>query len=272
MPIFLGILIFVIILIIISVNPWLLLIIPLVIIGIGVLLDVMQKKNEKEEFGGKTSDEVLLETIDNFKIKETKKFTNEWSKDTLIYSEGDKSIYFVLKEDGYFDIVQINYRDLLQVEIIQDSESITRTSRGSQLAGTIMGGLALGGTGAIIGGLSGKKNHHEKVKDIELQFVVNDTNQPIKRFSFFNFLKKLETNTTEYKKAYNEVYEWFKLGEVLIHQADKEDKQSYYNQNISSTEKNHSRINEIQKLVSLYKDGYLSQDEFNKEKQKVLNR
>lgn len=46
----------------------------------------------------------------------------------------------------------IAHRDILSVEVFEDGASVTKTSRSSQLGGALVGGLVLGGVGAIIGG------------------------------------------------------------------------------------------------------------------------
>lgn len=83
------------------------------------------------------------------KIPYTKKFKSIQDKNIITFNEEDKSIHIVKKDNDDYIVDKINYEDILQIEIIQDEESITQTSRGSQLAGTIVGGLALGGTGKV---------------------------------------------------------------------------------------------------------------------------
>ena len=61
----------------------------------------------------------------------------------------------------------LSYRDILSSEIDEDiwggsTTIITKTSRDSQLGGTLLGGLVLGPAGAVIGGLSGEKNLNSK--------------------------------------------------------------------------------------------------------------
>ena len=163
------------------------------------------------------------------KIPYTKKFKSTQDKNIITFNEEDKSIYIVKKDNDNCIVDRINHEDILQVEIVQDEESITQSSRGSQLAGTIVGSLALGGTGAVIGGLSGKKNHHTKVSNIGLQFVVNDTSNPVRIILFYEYLLPIKTNEDKYKDSYSNVNEWFKLVEVLIHQADKNDKKEMAN-------------------------------------------
>ena len=51
-------------------------------------------------------------------------------------------------------------------------------NRGSQLAGVAVGGILLGGVGAVIGGLSGSKRSVNKVRKMILRFVTDDFTKP----------------------------------------------------------------------------------------------
>lgn len=46
----------------------------------------------------------------------------------------------------------IPFSKIIEAEIAIDDQSITRVSRGSQMAGAVIGGLAAGGIGALVGG------------------------------------------------------------------------------------------------------------------------
>lgn len=64
-------------------------------------------------------------------------------------------------------------------EVFEDGHTISSTSRASQLAGVAVGGVLLGGVGAIVGGLSGKSKSVEKVSRIELRLTVDDMSSPL---------------------------------------------------------------------------------------------
>lgn len=97
----------------------------------------------------------------------------------LAIDEERKKVVLIKNGPAGVDLKPITYRDVLSSEIFVDGETITKTARGSQLAGALIGGLALGGVGAIIGGLSGKTRSSEKVKRVDLRITVNDTKSPL---------------------------------------------------------------------------------------------
>ena len=70
------------------------------------------------------------------------------------------------------------------VEVRKDGATLTRTNRGSQLAGAALGGLALGGVGAIIGGLSGSSTSTERLKKLSLAFLIGDREKAVHEVPF----------------------------------------------------------------------------------------
>ena len=53
------------------------------------------------------------------------------------------------------------FAQIAQVELISNEAVITSTNRGSQLLGAAVGGVAFGGLGAVVGGLSGSSRSSE---------------------------------------------------------------------------------------------------------------
>lgn len=82
----------------------------------------------------------------------------------------------------------IGFKQLISVELVEDNVSLVKTSRGSQLAGVIVGGVLAGGVGAVIGGLSGSKRSSETVRKISLQIVTDDFNKPNHEVTFLDWL------------------------------------------------------------------------------------
>lgn len=156
------------------------------------------------------------------------------------------------------------YNEIIRVEILEDGEMITQTSRASQIGGAIIGGLVAGGVGAIIGGLSGKQSSKQKVTKIQLQIVVNDTNKSFYRISFLDI--KAGIGSVNYQEANQTVTHWYNLLGTLIKLADAEEEK------ISThTPTNTSVADELIKLSSLLKEGLITQEEFEKQKEKVIN-
>jgi len=173
----------------------------------------------------------------------------------------------IVNELGKYNLSVYSYKDLLEVEVLEDGGSITKTARGSQLGGMLIGGLALGGVGAIVGGLSGQKNNIDKIKSMDLKLVINNIDNPL---FIINFFKSVESKgSTRSGLLYNNsnelIKEWHSRLSVLIKKADEEDKKSEKIKNTNSV------ADELIKLKELLKEEIISQDEFDKQKEKILN-
>jgi ribosomal protein L7/L12 len=78
-----------------------------------------------------------------------------------------------------------SFNQIASVEVIANESSITQTNRGSQLLGTAVGLAALGGVGAILGGLSGSKVSRNHLRSLVLKVIVDDQRQPVYSITFF---------------------------------------------------------------------------------------
>jgi ribosomal protein L37E/uncharacterized membrane protein len=179
------------------------------------------------------------------------------------------------KQVGFVDLSEnvkvYSYRDLLEVEVLEDGETVTKTSRSSQIGGALIGGLIAGGTGAIIGGLSGKQTTNEEVKKISLKILVNDIDSPVKKVVLLDKQKAIKKSDHEYRIAKEKALNWHGLIKVLINMADKEDVEKQSAESILTGEKNLSVADELSKLAQLHKEGILTKEEFEAEKQKLLS-
>ena len=164
-----------------------------------------------------------------------------------------------------------DFRDILSVEIVEDGHTITKTSRSSQVAGAILGGIVAGGVGAVIGGLSGQTSSHNRVTRIDLKIIVNDTKSPIYTVNFLNLATT--KGSWVYKPAMELANHWHALLSVLIKQADQEDKAVATSQQVATQHGSQSIsvADELKKLVDLRDAGVLSQAEFDAAKNKLLN-
>ncbi len=191
---------------------WTFLIISIVVIFIlGIAFTYNDGKKAEE------NKQQLLNDISN--VEYTKSYITDDGLRALLVNDTSKDLY-IYKDNK---LNKINYKNILQTEIVEDSKAITQTSRSSQVAGTILGSISLGATGALIGGLSASQKHNNKVKTVGLRIVVNDTNHPIQEVLIKDFERYVMTESKEYKEFYDIAFEWFKTTEVLIHQADQDD-------------------------------------------------
>lgn len=167
-----------------------------------------------------------------------------------------------------FKFILIPFEDILSIEIMVDGVSVTKTSRSSQLGGALVGGVLAGGVGAIIGGTSGSKTTTEDVKQINLLITVNDIHNPIYIVNFFSSDVDTAVHNTNHKDAMMVCKEWYG---ILTHVIKADGKIDKSNNNAISLE-NGNVTEKLKELKQLNIEGIITNEEFNEQKQRILNR
>ncbi|WP_431809148.1 SHOCT domain-containing protein [Brevibacillus agri] len=235
--------------------------------------ELAQKRNMMDETIAR------MRKNENFSI--SKKYLSDHNDCGIAIDENAKKISFLYMDRAY----TYSYKDILESEIIEDGISVTKTSRGSQIGGALLGAVLAGGVGAIVGGLSGEKKTLDKVKNVDLKVIVNDTKNPIHKINFFKSIDPITYQETKdgekkdspkYKAAIENANHWQALISVLIRQADEEDKSKIQEkvEEISVAKETISSLSvadELLKLSELHKKGIISQEEFDKQKAKLLS-
>ncbi|WP_419893630.1 SHOCT domain-containing protein [Oceanobacillus kimchii] len=243
--------------------------------GLIIYVTVQDSNQEKEKltFNSNALNKIKSELTD-FHI--TNEHISQQIDNAILIDEKNSKLCIIWDDLNKHKVY--TYSDILESEIVEDGKSITKTSRGSQIGGALIGGVLAGGVGAVIGGLSGKTVSDKEVMSVDLKLVVNDTVNPL---HLVNFLKAtvmdingkpfpIKTESREYINATAKINHWHSLLAVLINKADKEDEiKSDRQATIENT--TFSNADEIKKLAGLLSDGLLTQEEFNIEKQKILN-
>jgi hypothetical protein len=204
--------------------------------------------------------------IYDFKVSKNDLFDNDASM--LAIDNENKKLCII--QNG-LSVNIYSYKSILQTEIIEDGNSVTKTSRGSQIGGALIGGVLAGGVGAIIGGLSGSQKTSQEVKKLQLQIVINDTQIPVKELTFLDSFSPIKKDNPKYKVAYEKVNHWHKVISVIIKQVDEEEKQNERNNLKENLLTYNSIADEIKKLAELRNGGILTEEEFNQQKIKLLS-
>lgn len=229
-----------------------------VAIGIGNIVVTSQKKDKIKE---------KLDQLSDFDASQ--QIVGEDGESGIALDEQRKKVCLIKHNSGNIDLAVISYKDLLASEICEDGTSVTKTSRVSQAGSALLGGLLLGGVGAVVGGLTGKKTTTDKIKRISLRLTVNSTQAPIHDVNFMTVEGK--RGGLIYNNAIQKASHWHGLIEVLIKRADSEEQDlngSAYQTALTSP--SFSVADEIKKLADLHNSGVLSSDEFQQQKIKLL--
>ena len=188
----------------------------------------------------------------------------------LAVDEPRKKICLITNSAGGVSERIISYKDIFSAELFEDGTSITKTVRSSQVGGAVVGGLLLGGVGAIIGGLSGKTETSGKIKRIDLRLIVNDTKLPLHDVAFMNVEGKKDGII--YPQAIQQARLWHGIVEVLIKRADAEVKISQIEERLPPPALPAPSVaDELKKLAELHSSGVLTSEEFQQQKVRLLS-
>lgn len=88
--------------------------------------------------------------------------------------------------DGAFRHWVLNREQILGTEVVKDGGSVSRTSTGSLLGRALLGGVVLGGVGAILGGLTAKSETSTRVKKLVLEVVLDCPERPVHRITYLD--------------------------------------------------------------------------------------
>jgi hypothetical protein len=209
------------------------------------------------------------------KISAEKDFTVTWKHvgadglTSLAIDETRMELLFVDRQPKSRDLRtrRLSYRALLSSEVVEDGETITKTSRSSQLGGALVGGVLFGGAGAIVGALTGSKRSAQKVRKVELRIVLNDPASPLFVLSFQDTEHK--SGSLVHQIASKAAQEWQARIDVLIRKADATDRETAALPQLQS-QVTLSLATEIEKLVTLRQSGALTDAEFAQAKQMLM--
>lgn len=228
----------------------------IVLVIIFVIYEMVKQSNRKNEM------EQKLQTLPDFKA--TQKLMSVNGNSGIAIDDEAKKVCLIKHQSGDISHRVFSYRDILASEVVEDGHTTTKTSRGSQIGGALLGGIVFGGAGAVIGGLSGRRSTTEKVLTVELRVVVNDIKDPVHAIHLLAI--DCEKSTALYRMARQNADYWHSLITVLIKQADREDEAL---QNKSSGQM--SVADELLKLSSLLEKGFITSEEFQTQKARLLS-
>lgn len=153
--------------------------------------------------------------------KNYKSYLNK--KLTLVESD-NKFVIHHFNEILAIEEKSIPFSKIIEAEIAIDDQSITRVSRGSQVAGAVIGGLAAGGIGALVGGLSSDRTESKYFRKIDLKLKLDDFSNPITKIEFLpsktdtdlQNTKGFKQDDQKVKEALSNVEIWQGIMEIAI--------------------------------------------------------
>ncbi len=170
-----------------------------------------------------------------------------------------------------------NYTDIIEVSYEENGNQLYTKSAGRTVGGAIVGGVLMGGAGAVVGGLSGASKQNKEVKSIDIKILLRSTNRSSCVLHFKDIDRVLKTKEDADRKMYEtftkNANEAKDILSVIIDNA----KQMQVStpvaqplvQQVSSPSS--SVADELAKLAKLKADGILTEEEFQAQKAKLLS-
>ncbi|MFK4823745.1 hypothetical protein ACI0FM_02940 [Paenochrobactrum sp. BZR 588] len=109
-----------------------------------------------------------------------------------------------------------SFTDLVAVEVLKNGSSLTKTNRGSQVAGAAVGAVLLGPLGLLLGGVTGSKRNIEKVDRLSLKIFTNDLVTPVHEVVFFGGPQS-KPDSLLVKQGAQQLDEWHGRFQTILH-------------------------------------------------------
>ncbi|WP_270354376.1 hypothetical protein [Bacillus velezensis] len=201
-------------------------IILILVVGSFIIIGVLASDKQKE-IDKKRANEI--EMVGNFPSN-CKSIINpdKNAKLTLIEPE-DKFMIHKFNQYGTLEETIIPFEKIIEAEVSIDDSTITKVSKGSQITGAVVGGLAAGSIGALVGGLTSNKTETKYFKKIDLKLKLDDFSSPIYRFDFLpskdefglENVKGFRQDDPKVKDALSNAEIWQGIMEIAIRKANK---------------------------------------------------
>ncbi|WP_285013715.1 hypothetical protein [Lactococcus garvieae] len=119
------------------------------------------------------------------------------------------------KESSYRLVNIIDLNKVIDIELREDNDIVTKVSTASVVARGIVGGVVAGGIGTLVGGATAKSNSSSSLKEISIRFKLSDMNNP-----YQEILVAFNKNGISKEKR-QEVYKLFSQLELVISDLEK---------------------------------------------------
>ncbi|MFQ6322504.1 hypothetical protein [Lactococcus garvieae] len=82
------------------------------------------------------------------------------------------------KEPSYRIVNVIDLNKVIDIELREDNDIVTKVSAASVVARGVVGGVLAGGIGTLVGGATAKSKSSSSLKEISIRFKLSDMNNP----------------------------------------------------------------------------------------------
>lgn len=229
---------------------------------IGVLVIALIRTNRKTK--ARQENAIRAAIAENQSFTATKEFRGNGTNSYYLGIDDSKEKVLYV-----FDTMKVlcDFKDIVAVEILEDGDVTTSSkSVAGTVGGAIVGGVIAGGVGAIVGGMTGKSSSHTQVLSLKVHILLR--NQPIQSFDIICYSgdgnEEKFTYIRVYDAASKRAHDLFDAFKLII---DKSEANKSNNEG-----KTKSTVEELKELAELHNQGVITDDEFTKMKQRILDK
>lgn len=174
-----------------------------------------------------------------------------------------KKIMVITAEDRDSELRKhiIDFSDIISVELLKDSNVSYSKSTMRTIGGGIVGGVIAGGAGAIVGGLSGGSKEERTISNISVKLLLRNLNVTSITMECLKNGSILDNSDSPFIKEAQSIVDHVS---VIIDLVDKEN-------GVQKRKSTSSIADELEKLYALKEKGILTEEEFQKQKDKLLS-
>lgn len=179
----------------------------------------------------------------------------------------------VLVGPGSYEI--FNYSDIIEVSYEENGNQLYTKSAGRTIGGAIVGGVLMGGAGAVIGGLSGASKQNKEIKNMDIKILLRSTSRTSCVLHFKDVDRVLKTKEEADRKLYETYVQNANQAKDVLSVIIDDAKQASapiaqpITQSVVAPASS-SVADELAKLAKLKADGILTDEEFRVQKSKLL--
>lgn len=179
----------------------------------------------------------------------------------------------VLVGPGHHEI--FNYSDIIEVSYEENGSQLYTKSAGRTVGGAIVGGVLMGGAGAVVGGLSGASKQNKEIKNMDIKILLRSTSRTSCVLHFKDVDRVLKTKEDADRRLYETYVKNANQAKDVLSVIIDNAKQAStpIAQPIAQpvvAPASSSVADELAKLAKLKADGILTEAEFQAQKSKLL--
>lgn len=230
----------------------------------------------------------LMAISESGKVKDIFNYINA---NSLSMKRGDKSAIntkvignYLFVMDDFFKVIVLvgsgtreifNYSDIIEVSYEENGSQLFTKSAGRTVGGAIVGGVLMGGAGAVVGGLSGASKQNKEIKNMDIKILLRSTSRTTCVLHFKDNDRVLKTKDESDRKLYETYVKNANQAKDILSIIIDDAKQASapIEQLVAQpvvAPSSSSVADELAKLAKLKADGILSDEEFQAQKSKLL--